>query len=170
MTTVVIVDDQAINLKILSRFARSLEEDIAVQGFGNPAEALQFIAKSQPDLIVTDYVMPVMNGAEFIRKCRELPSAQEVPIIVVTAFEDRKFRYRALDLGASDFLLSPVDGKEFCTRARHLLTFWRQQQLLKQRATSLEDELAATVRAHAQEMEEQAAQLRSVVNTVPALI
>jgi len=170
MTTVVIVDDQAINLKILSRFARSLEHDITVQGFGNPAEALEFIAQSNPDLIVTDYVMPVMNGAEFIRKCRELPTADEVPIIVVTAFEDRKFRYRALDMGASDFLLSPVDGKEFCTRARHLLTFWRQQLLLKQRATSLEDELAATVRAHAREIEEQAAQLRSVVNTVPALI
>jgi diguanylate cyclase (GGDEF)-like protein/PAS domain S-box-containing protein len=170
MTSVVIVDDQAINLKLLARFARTLEHGIDVKAFLNAAEALVFLADHPADLVVTDYVMPKMNGAEFIRRCRALPTGREMPIIVVTAFEDREFRYRALETGASDFLLSPVDGHEFCTRARNLLALWAHQRRLQHRALSAEDELATALRQHAEEIRAREERLRRVVDTVPALI
>jgi diguanylate cyclase (GGDEF)-like protein/PAS domain S-box-containing protein len=170
MTVVVIVDDQAINLKLLSRYARSLGKDVIVKAFSDAGEALGVVEAGNVDLIVSDYMMPVMNGAEFIRRCRQQLQASELPIIVVTAFEDREYRYRALEAGASDFLLSPVDGQEFCTRARNLLMLWRHQQLLKQRAYSLEGELAATLRQHSEEIRAREEHLRRVINTVPALI
>src|SRR4029453_7777081 len=108
MALVVIVDDQAINLKILSRFARSLSSDVDVHTFESPLEALDLIACQPPDLIITDFVMPTMSGEDFIIRCRNIPNACDVPIIAITAYEDREYRYRALNAGASDFLLRPV--------------------------------------------------------------
>ncbi|MFO1154980.1 MAG: EAL domain-containing protein [Rhodospirillales bacterium] len=170
MTVVIIVDDQPLNLRILSRFAQSVEEGVVVNAFEAPQAALEFVRTQTPDLIVTDFVMPAMNGEEFIRLCRQHPPARDIPIIVVTAYEDREFRYRALDAGASDFLLSPVDGQELCTRARNLLTLWRQRQQLTDRARFLESELNATVREYAEEVRRREEQLRRVINTVPTLL
>lgn len=170
MTAIVIVDDQPINLKILSRFARSLGTGVDVRPFADAEAALASIEKAGASLIVSDFVMPGMNGAEFIGRCRALPMAREVPIIVVTAYEDKKFRYRALEAGASDYLISPVDGREFCKRANNLLVLYRQQQMLRERADLLEGELAARVLQHAEEIRAREEQLRRVVDTVPALI
>ena len=170
MTVVYIVDDQIINLRILHRFAQAVEDGARVLTFDDPLRALGAFAEAPPDLIVTDYVMPTMDGEAFIRRCREHPAAADVPIIVVTAYEDREFRYRALDTGASDFLLSPVDGREFCIRARNLLSLRRHQQADRERAAVLEGELESALRRHAEEMRRKEEQLRRVVNTVPALI
>ena len=170
MTTIVIVDDQAINLKILTRFARSLEPGVDVCPFTDPKAALACVEASGAELIVSDFVMPGMNGADFIRRCRASTRARETPIIVVTAYEDREFRYRALEAGASDYLISPVDGQEFCKRAQNLLVMFRQQHLLRERADLLENELAARVQKHAQDLRAREEQLRRVVDTVPALI
>jgi PAS domain S-box/diguanylate cyclase (GGDEF) domain len=170
MTIVVIVDDQPINLKILGRFARSIGDDVSVHAFEAPQPALDLLRSQTPDLIVTDYVMPTMSGEEFIRRCRQHAPTRHVPIIVVTAYEDREYRYQALDAGASDYLLSPVDGQEFCTRARNLLTLWRQRQTLQLRTQFLEGELAATLRQYAEDIRRKEEHLRRVINTVPALI
>jgi PAS domain S-box-containing protein len=170
MAIVVIVDDQAINLRILSRFAQSVEDNVAVHAFDAPQTALAFVMQQAPDLIVTDYVMPRMTGEEFIRRCRQHPPTRDVPIIVVTAYEDREYRYQALEAGASDFLLSPVDGQEFCTRARNHLALWRQRQTLQLRAHFLESELAATLRQYAEDIRKREEHLRRVIDTVPALI
>lgn len=170
MAIVVIVDDQPINLKILSQFARSLGGGEIVRVFDDVNCALEHIKHEAPDLIVTDYMMPHMSGEEFIRSCRAMETASEVPIIVVTAYEDSVFRYRAFDAGASDFLLSPVDGREFCIRARNLLTLWEHRQQTRKRADLLESELASTLRQHANEIRQREEQLRRVINTVPAMI
>ncbi len=170
MSVVVIVDDRVTNLKLLRCFAESLEKNVTVHTFDAPERALEKIADEVPDLVVTDFVMPTMLGDEFIRRCRRQAGASDIPIIVVTAYEDREYRYRALDAGASDFLLSPVDGREFCIRARHLLTIWHQQQAIRNRAVLLEGELETALRQHAEEMRLKEEKLRRVINTVPALI
>ncbi|MBL8658277.1 MAG: diguanylate cyclase [Rhodospirillales bacterium] len=170
MTVVYIVDDQSINLRILARFAQSLGDDVRVLTFDDPVRALAAFAADPPDLIVTDYVMPGMDGEAFISHCRQHPVADDAPIIVVTAYEDREFRYRALDTGATDYLLSPVDGREFCIRARNLLSLRRHQLAERERATALEGELESTLRRHAEAIRRKEEQLRRVVNTVPALI
>ena len=170
MPVVVIVDDQTINLKILSRFARAIGPEVVVRTFASGEQALEDIFASPPDLIVTDYVMPRLNGEDLIRLCRERDATREVPIIVVTAYEDRDFRYRALDAGASDFLVSPVDNREFRTRARNLLALRQHQQALRSRAVSLEHELESAAHAYAAEIGRREQQLRRVIDTGPALI
>ena len=130
MPLIVILDDQVTNRRIFSRLATSIEEGITVRSFGDPVTALDWVKDNTPDLVVTDFKMPRMDGAEFIRRFRELPGAAEVPAIVITIFEERSFRLRALEAGATDFLHSPVDHHEFLTRARNLLKLRKQQLLL----------------------------------------
>ncbi len=170
MSVVVIVDDRATNLKILRRFAERLGPNVSVHTYDNAETALAELPGLGPDLIVTDYVMPRMSGEEFIQECRLQPATGEVPIIVVTAFEDKEFRYRALDSGASDFLLSPVDAREFQIRARNLLTIREQHKRLQSRAVILESELETKRRQYADEILQREQQLRRIVDTVPALI
>ncbi len=170
MPVVVIVDDRTTNLKILRRFAERLGPDVIVYTYDDAEQALSDMTGYAADLIVTDYVMPRMSGDEFIRQCRSEPATSDVPIIVVTAYEDKEFRYRALDTGASDFLLSPVDGREFCIRARNLLTIRAQHRALHSHAISLESELETAQRQHAEEIAHRERLLRRIVNTVPALI
>jgi diguanylate cyclase (GGDEF)-like protein/PAS domain S-box-containing protein len=170
MPVVVIVDDRATNLKILRRFAERLGPDVEVKTFDSAEVALEHFKEAPPDLVVTDYVMPRMSGEEFILHCRRDKQTREVPIIVVTAYEDREFRYRALDTGATDFLLSPVDAREFCIRARNLLTIREQRKSIQSHADSLQKELAVALRQHAVEIERRERQLRRIVDTVPALI
>ena len=78
----------------------------------------------------------------FVRALRSRPLLADVPIIVVTVYQDREFCYRALEAGATDFLLSPVDHLEFRARARNLLMLRRQQLMLTERAADLERALS----------------------------
>jgi len=143
MATIVVIDDRVTGRNILTRLARSVEEGIQVHAFANPVEAFaRMSADLPPDLVVTDYNMPEMDGATLIAKIRATESLADVPVVVVTVYEDRDFCYRALEAGATDFLLSPVDHLEFRARARNLLALRRQRQLLAQRAAELERALA----------------------------
>lgn len=170
MTHIVIVDDRVTNRNILVRLANSLEDDVQVRAFADARSALEWFADHTPDLVVTDYKMPAMDGDAFIREFRRLPFCFDVPVMVVTAYEDREFRYRALDAGATDFLLSPVDHNEFRARARNLLLLRKQQEIIRKRALTLEQKLRISDRMHRQAIHTSTEMLRLVMNTVPAMI
>ncbi len=170
MTRIAIVDDRITNRRIWSQLAHTLEDDVIVNAFVDPAEALKSFDKAVPDLIITDFKMPVMDGASFIRRLRKRPDCADVPVIVVTVYEDRSYRYEALLAGATDFLMSPVDHFEFRARARNLLTLRRQQLLIKERAASLKEALKTQTRAHQRALSESRERLLAVINTVPAII
>jgi two-component system, cell cycle sensor histidine kinase PleC len=168
--TIVIIDDRITNLKILERLAGSLDEGVTVLTFGNPRDALAAMAEQTPDLVITDFKMPDLDGAEFIRLFKQLPSAGEVPVIVITAYEDNDLRYRALEAGASDYLLSPVDHHEFRARSKNLLTLRRQQALLRERASSLEEQIAVEERRHRDALRQSHERLLRVIDAVPVMI
>ncbi|MGH7013352.1 MAG: response regulator [Stellaceae bacterium] len=166
---VVIVDDRATNLKILERLAQSLDQ-VEVRLFDHPQRALDNAAQSPPDLVLTDFNMPDLDGAAFIRRFREIAACADVPVIVVTAYEDRDLRYQALEAGATDFLLSPVDHHEFRVRSRNLLTMRRQQLLLRARASSLEEKIADDARRHRNALRESHELLLRVIDAVPLAV
>jgi PAS domain S-box-containing protein len=136
---VFIIDDRSVNRKILTKFASSVGDDITVSAFPNPVDALEACTRTVPDLVITDFKMPLMDGAGFIRNLRGRAATADVPVIVVTAYEDHEIRREALEAGATDFILSPVDPWEFQTRARNLLRL-RAQQLVIHRQTVRESE------------------------------
>src|SRR5918998_1327804 len=143
MTRIVVIDDRVTNRNILTRLALSVEEGLQVNAYASPVEALDALEGGLScDLIITDFNMPEMDGATFVRTLRQRGEHHDVPVIVVTVYEDREFCYRALEAGATDFLLSPVDHLEFRARAHNLLTLRRQQLLLAERTAVLERELS----------------------------
>ncbi len=170
MSLIVILDDRVSNRNIFAKLAASIEEDVAVRTFGDPEEALTWLGAHTPDLVITDYKMPEMDGAEFIRRFRELPSSVDVPVIVITVYEERTFRLRALEAGATDFLHSPVDHHEFVTRARNLLKLHKQQMLLASRATHLQRELEHSERSREHALRDSRERLAQVIDTLPVSI
>ncbi|WP_431269932.1 response regulator [Dankookia sp. P2] len=125
MAMILILDDRATNRSIFARLASVIEDDVSVEVFGDPLDALEWLEGNRVDLVITDFKMPGMDGAEFTRRFRVLPGGAAVPVLVVTAHDDRSFRVRALDAGATDFLQSPIDHFELVTRARNLLALGR---------------------------------------------
>jgi len=170
MSLIVIVDDRITNRNIFAKLATSIEEGVAVRAFGDPAEAIECIKNNTPDLVVTDYKMPVMDGAEFVRRFRQIPECADVPAVVITVYEERSHRIKALEAGATDFLQSPVDHHEFLTRARNLLKLRKQSLVIKSRATELERELMDSERLRKGVLRDSRERLAQVIDTVPALI
>jgi diguanylate cyclase (GGDEF)-like protein/PAS domain S-box-containing protein len=170
MVQIVILDDRETNRKIFSKLAASIEPDVTVHSFGNPVELLGWLEQNTPHLIVTDFKMPTMDGAEFISRLRALPHCGEIPVIVITVYEEREFRLRALEAGATDFLNSPVDHQEFVTRARNLLKLRKQQIQLAARADNLAQELKDSERSREEALRDSSERLAQVIDTVPAMI
>ncbi|MBS1246465.1 MAG: divalent ion tolerance protein CutA, partial [Proteobacteria bacterium] len=139
MTRILIIDDQSTSRQILEELVTSLGERIVTDSFADPQAALTWARTNPPDLVLTDYKMPQMNGVEFTRRFRDL--YPDVPLVMVTSVEDREIRYQALESGATDFLTKPVDHTECRARCRNLLTLRQQQLIIKDRARWLEEKV-----------------------------
>jgi diguanylate cyclase (GGDEF)-like protein/PAS domain S-box-containing protein len=170
MPLIVILDDRVTNRNIFARLAASIEDGVDVETYGDPVSALEALAGRTPDLVITDFKMPHMDGAEFIRRFREREDCADVPVIVLTVYEERSFRLKALEAGATDFLLSPVDHHEFLTRARNLLRMRRQQEIIKSRAHVLERELQESEQNRRAMLRDSRERLAQVIDTIPAMI
>ncbi|KZL17993.1 Cyclic di-GMP phosphodiesterase Gmr [Pseudovibrio axinellae] len=170
MTTIVIVDDRAINRSIFEKLALAVGASVKVQCFASPFDALAFMESTVPDLIITDYSMPEMDGAELTQKVRALDHCSDVPVVVITVFTDRSFRIRALEAGATDFLQSPVDHNEFVSRARNLLALREEQNAVKRHARFLEQELVNVELQRKEALRDSRERLAQVIDSVPAMI
>ena len=170
MSLIVILDDRVTNRNIFAKLAASIEEGADVRAFGDPLETLAWLEHNVPDLVISDYKMPNLDGAEFTRRFRQIPACADVPVVVITVNEERSHRMRALEAGATDFLQSPVDYNEFLTRARNLLKMRKQQLIIMGRAVHLERELEHSERSREEVLRDSSERLAQVIDTVPAMI
>jgi two-component system response regulator RpfG len=146
MPYIMIIDDQFTSRIILEELVGSIDSEATPVTFDDPRAALEWAELNQPDLVLTDYKMPSMNGAEFIRRFRNIYHCKDVPMIVITVVDDKLVRYQALESGATDILNKPVDHHECRARCRNLLTMRRQQQIIHNRARWLEKQVAEATR------------------------
>jgi len=150
---VCIVDDAAINLTLMEALIRQVD-GCRADCFAEPLTALQFCIDENIDLIIVDYMMPELDGIEFIKRLRAVDQRREVPILMVTADHEREVRHRALQSGATDFLTKPLDRIEFTSRVRNMLEIRRSHLLLSDRAAMLAEEVRkATAEIFARERE-----------------
>ncbi len=140
MPSILIIDDQFTSRRILEQLVNGLSDHLEVKLFAEPVSALEWIETHQPDLVLTDYKMPKMDGVSFTRRFREI--YPDVPLVVVTGIDDKDIRYQALEAGATDFLTKPIDYTECLARCRNLLSLSHHQQLIKDRAHLLEQKVA----------------------------
>ncbi|MGZ9163823.1 MAG: ATP-binding response regulator [Anaerolineales bacterium] len=131
MSTVLIVDDDPSARETLIAMLESenYRLEIAKDGF----QALQMIGHIQPDVILLDVMMPGMDGFEVCRRIRSTPRVAEVPILILTALDDRASFLQGIESGADDFLTTPVDRQELVARVRTITRLNRYHTLMEQR-------------------------------------
>ncbi len=150
---IAIVDDTPVNLIVMKSLVLRLGEHQCVT-FDEPLPALDWCLQNSPDLIIVDYMMPGIDGLEFIRRCRNEERLRDQPILMVTAASEREVRYAALEAGATDFLIKPIDKYEFNPRVRNMLRLRASMSAVSRRADELDQEVKKAVEAiHAREHE-----------------
>ena len=137
---VLIVDDTEINLILFGALVKKLD-NCQAHVFADPREALAWVTDNVPDLIIVDYMMPELDGIEFIRLVRNMPRHKLVPILMITANDQKQIRYSALDIGANDFLPKPIDKVEFLARARNMLSLNEARKHMADQASWLAGEV-----------------------------
>jgi two-component system, OmpR family, phosphate regulon response regulator PhoB len=116
---VLIVEDEA---SLVTMLRYNLEKQgFRVDEAGDGQEALTRIAENTPDLVLLDWMLPVMSGIEVCRQIRRRPSTRELPVIMVTARTEDQDAVRGLNTGADDYINKPVNMDALLARMRALL-------------------------------------------------
>jgi putative two-component system response regulator len=141
---VVVIDDVEENLELISGV---LDRDgYTVVGARDGAEGLELVLHERPDLVLTDVVMPRMNGFELCRRLKDDRETRLIPVVLVTGLAERADRIEGINAGADDFLTKPFDAHELKARVRSLVRLKRFTDDLD-RADSVILSLGLTVEA-----------------------
>ncbi len=148
------MSDKALNILIVDddeRARRLLESLLQTEGCNtlqaeNGEEALKIAQEKQPDLIILDLMMPGMSGFAVAEKLKADPITKPIPIIVVSALEDRESRIRGLEAGAEEYLTKPVDRIDLKIRVRNLLRLKEFSDFLKNHNQILEERVETRTR------------------------
>lgn len=135
-STILIVDDDQNSRLILKALLKPQGYHLHFATSG--IEALEQASEHSPDLILLDVMMPGLDGFMVCQLLRSNPETAEVPIIMVTALEDRDSRFKGIEAGADDFLTKPIDRLELGARVRTITRINRYRLLLDERRRSEE--------------------------------
>ncbi len=132
--TIVIVDDEEMVVSSLSSFL-SLETNYNVKTFTSVNSALAFIEKNEIDLVMSDYLMPEMDGITFLTKVRDL--YPQVPRIILTGYADKENAIKAInDVGLFQYLEKPWDNSDILIVLRNGL---ERNKLMKKLQEKVEE-------------------------------
>ncbi len=129
--TILIVDDEPFARETL----RVLLADLgyAIQLAVSGPEALAMAETHAPDLVLLDVMMPEMNGFQVCEQIRRDPKLADIPVLMVTALDDRASRLRGIEAGADDFIAKPFDRLELRTRVKTILRLNRYRHIQTER-------------------------------------
>ena len=115
-----VVDDNRITTKLLRRYleANGYEASEAYDG----VECLERVGERMPDAIVLDVMMPRLDGYETVKKLRESPVTEKIPVVIVTALNDVSNQLKAIEAGADDLLSKPIEEKLLIAKVKLLST------------------------------------------------
>jgi adenylate cyclase len=139
---ILVVDDQRTNAEMVSGLLRNLgyEVELALNG----QEALDLVREKGPDLVISDILMPGLDGYELCRRLRANAATALLPVILVTGVEQTE-RIKGVEAGADDFLAKPVNWAELFARVKRLLQVKALQDEIQQLNTKLEQRVREQV-------------------------
>jgi putative two-component system response regulator len=148
---ILIVDDERPNILLLERLLKASGYS-RIRGTDDPRTVMELLGERDCDLVILDLRMPHLDGFQVMEAIRSTATADGdyLPILMLTAENDPKFKLRALESGATDFLLKPFDRAEVSSRVRNIL----QIRLLNKRVRQHNAELELKVRERTHELEE----------------
>lgn len=136
---ILIIDDEPFNVDYLEQELEDLDYDTV--SAANGKEGLLQVAATQPDMILLDIMMPVMDGFEMLEKLKSEPDWRDIPVVIVSAMNDMNSVVRGIQLGADDYLPKPFDPVLLKARLNAGLMRKRLRDLEKDYFQSLEKEL-----------------------------
>lgn len=146
---IMIVDDESINIQVARKYlALAGYTDFVVSQ--DPTKVIGLLDSEQPDLLLLDIMMPRVSGLDILRDLRAQERFTSLPVLILTAADDRQTKSQALSLGATDFLPKPVDPIDLVPRVRNALVLKAHHDHLRNHALELERQ----VRERTVELEE----------------
>ncbi len=130
---ILIVDDAKANLDIL---VEGLKADHKLSLAMNGEMALQIAARTPPDLVLLDIMMPGMDGYEVCRRLRAMPETADVPVMFLSSLEEVQNKTRGFEAGANDYLTKPFEMLEVKARVRSLLKAKAYSDAVKEQIAS----------------------------------
>jgi sigma-B regulation protein RsbU (phosphoserine phosphatase) len=115
--TILVVEDNFVNQLMITQSLRKFGFNLVIAANGGK-EALEMLATLEPDLIITDLMMPEIDGFMLCQEIRRMPHLQNIPILALTALENEKIRLSIFDMGASDLVRKPITEEELVARCR----------------------------------------------------
>jgi response regulator RpfG family c-di-GMP phosphodiesterase len=137
--SIVAVDDEPVNLLLIEELAR--QQHYSVTTFEDPSAALAYVKSHPVDLLLTDYMMPDIDGIELLRQCRQI-NPLLLSVMITAVSDSKEVKFQALEAGATDFLTKPIHPVEFQLRLKNLATIQQSQALLHDFNTQLKKEVA----------------------------
>jgi len=126
LVKILLAEDTETNIMVVGDYLESLGYALTIAMNGR--EALEKAMETQPDIILMDIQMPVMDGLEATRQLRADPHFADVPIIALTALAMNGDRERCLEAGATDYISKPVSLKKLKEMIERLLNGTKQKQ------------------------------------------
>ncbi|HZO95057.1 MAG TPA: response regulator [Candidatus Baltobacteraceae bacterium] len=121
-TVLVADDDEGVRMLLRVLLAR---QGFTVLDAENGLIALETARRERPDLVLLDWVMPIMDGHETVRQLKRDPVTRDIPVVMLTAQSSIDDKVAGLEAGAQDFLTKPFDGRELVARLEQQLR-WRK--------------------------------------------
>ncbi|MDS1347540.1 response regulator [Planktothrix agardhii] len=134
---ILLVDD---NPDLCNYIQRLLSQKYQIKSVNSGLAALESIREQKPDLVITDVIMPELNGLELLQILRHDPDTQRIPIILLSARAEENARIEGLEAKADDYLIKPFSARELLARVQSIL----EMTQLRQEATIREQELINT--------------------------
>lgn len=104
--TVLAVDDIPMNLLLISKILSRL--NITISTATNGREALEFIEKNKPSLVLLDLMMPEIDGYEVLKRIRENPATKDMRVVILSALNSNEDIVKGFNMGANDFITKPI--------------------------------------------------------------
>ena len=128
---ILVVDDKQENRELLVQILKPLGFDVWTADNGQ--KALDIAPHIQPDIILTDLVMPTRTGVTMALEMRKIPETKEIPIIIVSASSVTLIKQMAKKIGCEDFLLKPIDEEQLLAKLQQYLNLaWIYEEILSQ--------------------------------------
>jgi PAS domain S-box-containing protein len=128
---VLVVDDDGVSRQVLCQVLEAA--DLPVVGVASGGEALQWLGRRTPSLVVIDLVMPDPDGYAILRSIRSRPGLRDIPVLVMTSLEGEDEPTRAFASGADDFIRKPIRPSEVIARIRGQLRIREYMDALERR-------------------------------------
>jgi len=131
---ILLVEDDSVDAMTVKRAMRDLKVDHSVIHVVNGEEAMQYLTSpdmKKPFVVLLDLNMPKMNGIEFLKVMKTYPELKTIPVIVLTTSKEQRDILGSFELGASGYMVKPVDYSKFVEILSKIVTYWNSSELPK---------------------------------------